>query len=112
MHQLQLDKQFPFWEPYYVRVISRRAIRDFVERHPESASSLQHWANATESADWQSTVGVRNTFNSADFVGEFTVFNVGGNKYRIIAFIHYRQGAVYIKYILTHKEYSKGDWKQ
>ena len=55
---------------------------------------------------------MRRTFNSADFVGDLTVFDVGGNKYRLVAFVHYRQRAVYIKRVLTHKEYDKGAWKR
>ena len=55
---------------------------------------------------------MRAMFNTADFVGELTVFDIGGNKYRLIAFVHYRRRAVYIKWILTHKEYDKGAWKQ
>lgn len=50
--------------------------------------------------------------NTADFVGDLVVFDIGGNKYRLIAFVHYRQRAVYIKHILTHREYDKGAWKQ
>ena len=69
---------------------------------------LLNWANATESADWAAPGDVRGTFNSADFVGEPTVFNVGGNRYRVIAFVHYRRKAVYVKAVLTHQEYGKG----
>ena len=86
----QIDTQFPFWEPGGVRVISRRAIRSFGERHPEALEPLMHWANATEVVDWRTPGDVRRTFNTADFVGDLTVFDVGGNKYRVIAFVHYR----------------------
>ncbi|MGA2592530.1 MAG: type II toxin-antitoxin system HigB family toxin [Bryobacteraceae bacterium] len=48
-------------------------------------------------------------FGSADFVGDLTVFNVGGNKYRLIAFVHYRRQIVYIKHILTHEKYDEGN---
>jgi mRNA interferase HigB len=50
-------------------------------------------------------------FGTADFVGDKTVFDIGGNKYRLIAYIHYRAKIVFIKHILTHAEYDKGDWK-
>jgi len=93
-------------------VISRRAIRTFAERHPDALEPLLHWANATETVDWRTPGGVRRTFNSADFVGDLTVFDVGGKKYRVVAFVHYRQRVVYIKYVLTHKEYDKGAWKR
>ena len=55
---------------------------------------------------------VRRTFNSAAFVGDLTVFDVGGNKYRVVAFVHYRRRALFIKYVLTHREYDKGAWKR
>ncbi len=94
-----------------MRVISRRAIRDFAENHEDALESLLHWANATEALDWRTPADIRRTFRSADFVGGLTVFNIGGNKYRLIAFVHYRRKVVYIKRILTHKDYEKGTWK-
>ena len=106
-----LDTEFPLWEPRTVRVISRRAIRNFAARYPDSWEPLSHWANATETADWRNPSDVRQTFNTADFVGDLTVFDVGGNKYRVIAFVHYRRRAIYIKSVLTHREYDKGTWK-
>jgi len=48
----------------------------------------------------------------ADAVGEFTVFNIGGNKYRLATYINYRTGKVYIRHVMTHEEYSKEDWKK
>lgn len=107
-----LDSRFPFWEPGGVRVISRRALRAFAERYPDARAPLLHWANATEAVDWKTTSDVRSTFNTAGFVGDLTVFDVGGNKYRVIAFVHYRRSVVYIKDVLTHKEYDKGAWKR
>ena len=95
-----------------MRVISRRAIRDFAKSHPDALTPLLYWADVTEQAEWRSPADVRAMFNTADFVGERTVFDIGGNKYRLIAFVHYRRRAVFIKWILTHKEYDKGAWKQ
>jgi mRNA interferase HigB len=45
-------------------------------------------------------------------VGRFTVFNIGGNKYRLIAAIHYNRGKVYVRHILTHEEYDCDEWKE
>jgi mRNA interferase HigB len=95
-----------------VRVISRKAIREFAERSPDALQALQHWANTVESVDWASPADLRLTFNTADFVGDLTVFDVGGNKYRVIAFVHYRRKIVFIKNVLTHKTYDKGAWKR
>lgn len=55
---------------------------------------------------------LRATFPSADLVGVFTVFNIGGNNYRLIAVIHYNRSKVYIRHVLTHAEYDRGDWKR
>jgi mRNA interferase HigB len=55
---------------------------------------------------------VRKTYPHADAVGEFTIFNIGGNKYRLATSIHYRTGKVYIRHVMTHAEYSRGDWKK
>jgi len=73
---------------------------------------LNHWANAVEAGEWKNPGALRANFGSVDFVGDLTVFDIGGNKYRLIAFIHYRRQIVYIKQILTHEEYDKGRWKQ
>ena len=104
---IALDVQFPFWEPEDALVISRRAIRSFVEDHPEALERLLHWSNVTESVEWRTPADVRRTFNSVDFVGDLTVFDIGGNQYRLIAFVHYRRQAVFIKAILTHAQYDK-----
>ncbi len=63
-------------------------------------------------AAWQSSVDVRDSFGDSDRVGERTVFNIAGNRYRLIAFISFRQQIVYVKAILTHREYDKGAWRK
>jgi mRNA interferase HigB len=107
-----LDNLFPFWEHSEVRVISRRTIREFAAQHPDALQPLLHWAKATEASSWQTPADLRSTFNSADFVDDLTVFNIGGNKYRLIAFVQYQREIVYIKAVLTHKDYDKGAWKR
>ena len=54
---------------------------------------------------------LRQTFPHADSVGNFTVFNIGGNKYRLITYINYQQQLIFIRDILTHAEYNKENWK-
>jgi len=61
---------------------------------------------------WTSLVDVRKTHPHADTVGEFTIFNIGGNKYRQATYIHYRTGKVAIRRVMTHEEFSRQDWKK
>jgi mRNA interferase HigB len=59
-----------------------------------------------------SIIDVRKTYPHADAVGDFTVFNIGGNKYRLATLINYRSRRIYIRHMMTHEEYSRGDWKK
>jgi mRNA interferase HigB len=70
---------------------------------------MWHWVDAVESAAWRNPGDLKAAFASVSFVGDLMVFNVGGNKYRIAAFVHYRKQIVYIKRIGTHEEYDKWD---
>jgi mRNA interferase HigB len=94
-----------------MRVISVRPLREFWSKRPDAETSLRHWIKATESATWKTFAEVRVTFGSADSYRHFTIFNIGGNKYRLIAKIEYQVGHVYVRHILTHLEYDKGRWK-
>jgi len=94
-----------------VRVISRKATRDFGKEHAGSVPSLSNWLGITRKAKWRDFTEVRKDFGSADQVGRRTVFNIGGNKYHLIARVNYRTQRVFVLHIMTHKEYLKGDWK-
>jgi len=93
-----------------VRVLSRKAIREFAQIHPEAIEPLTHWYLVARRASWSSLAAVRRDFRHADIVGKYTVFNIGGNNFRLIATIKYRLQVVYIRAILTHAEYDKGAW--
>jgi mRNA interferase HigB len=95
-----------------VRVISKPAILKFAERHADALAPLMNWYRITKRADWDSLAVVRRDFAHADIVGRRTVFNIHGNDYRLIARVNYNTKRVFILYILTHVEYSKGDWKR
>ena len=94
-----------------MHVISRKALSNFWERHPESKSALARWFKIVQRTDFASFGELRATFPSADLVGELVVFNIGGNNYRLIASIHFNRGKLYIRHVLTHSEYDKGYWK-
>ncbi|WP_368041857.1 type II toxin-antitoxin system HigB family toxin [Nostoc sp. TCL240-02] len=72
---------------------------------------MRLWYKLTSVAKWQNLVELRQTFPSADQVGNFTVFNIGGNNYRLITLVDYEYQKVFIRHILTHAEYDKDDWK-
>jgi mRNA interferase HigB len=95
-----------------VRLISKRALREFWEKHPEAASPLTAWNNAIKHSHPRTPAELRRTFGSVDFVADFAVFNIGGNKFRLIAGIDYRCQVVFVKHILTHKKYDEGVWKK
>jgi mRNA interferase HigB len=94
-----------------MHIISRKTLRLFWEQYPDSESALCRWLKIMQQNDYNSFDALRSTFPSADKVGDLIVFNIGGNKYRLIASIHFNRGKVYIRHILTHKEYDRGAWK-
>jgi mRNA interferase HigB len=95
-----------------MRVISRPAILNFAEKHPDALVPLMNWYRITKRADWGSLAEVKSDFAHADIVGRRTIFNIQGNDYRLIARVNYRTKRVFILFILTHAEYNKGSWKR
>lgn len=94
-----------------MHVITRSALTQFWESHPNAEPALRTWYKLTAQAQWSSFVDVRRTFPSADLVSKFTVFNVGGNNYRLIALVDFTYQKVFIRHVLTHAEYDKEAWK-
>lgn len=72
---------------------------------------MREWILAVRAADWKNFSDVRETFNSADVYRKCVIFNVGGNNYRIIGMVEYEKHLVFIRAIMTHKEYDKEKWK-
>jgi mRNA interferase HigB len=95
-----------------MHIITCKALVDFWTRHPDSREALARWHKIVEKSSYQSFAELRLTFPSADIVGQYTVFNIGGNKVRLIASIHYDRGRVYVRHVLTHEEYNRGLWKR
>lgn len=95
-----------------MHVISQKTLRAFWTKHPPAKSPLQAWFTRTKKAEWDSFEDVKADFGSADQVGRLTVFDIGGNKYRLIAHIHFNRGKIYVRHVLTHPEYDKGTWKK
>jgi mRNA interferase HigB len=95
-----------------MHVITRKRSIEFAQKHPEAESALEHWYRIVKRTDFGSFAELRKTFPSADHVGKLTVFNIGGNKARLIAAVHYNRKIIYIRHGLTHKEYDRGTWKE
>jgi len=94
-----------------MHVISRRKLKEAASRHGDLEGSLDAWFRIAKKALWRNLAEVRKTFSSADAVGRWTVFNIKGNQYRLIAEINYVFGRIYIRQVLTHAEYDRGGWK-
>lgn len=106
-----MTKWFPTWERVSVRVISRSMLTEFAASHPDAAIPLDNWYRRARRASWRNLDETRIDYPHADPVGTCTVFNIAGNKYRLIVKINYRRQAVYTRFVLTHAEYDKEKWK-
>jgi mRNA interferase HigB len=95
-----------------MHVISRKRLREFWTVHPEAETPLRAWHKLARQGEWQTFADVRAVFPHANRVGKLTVFNIGGNKYRLIAAIHFNRGKVFVRHVLTHAEYDRGNWKE
>lgn len=100
-----------------MRVIDRKRLEEFWLQHKDAETWLNNWHEVTRAAEWGSLADVRATYPHADPVTvgsgkSVTVFNVCGNKYRLVAAIHYNTKMVYVLRLMTHAEYGKNAWKK
>ena len=91
-------------------VVSLKRLRGFWAVHPLAEMPLRGWFTQTSAADWGTFNDLWATFPSADLVGNCTVFNIGGNNFRLIARVFFRSHKVYMLRVMTHAEYSREDW--
>jgi mRNA interferase HigB len=94
-----------------MHVISRKKLKEAAARHGDLEEPLDAWFRIAKKAGWRNLADVRKTFSTADAVGKWTVFNIKGNQYRLIAEISYVFGRIYIRHVLTHADYDRGGWK-
>jgi len=99
-----------------MRVISLKTLKMFWLKYPDAQTPLRVWFKSATAARWSSFMTVRQTFGSADTAkvrsgNTVTIFDIGGNKYRLITAIHYNMQTVYALLMLTHQDYSRGKWK-
>ncbi len=95
-----------------MHIITRKRLNIFAELHPESHSVLKDWYLLMKKHDFASFGELHSLFPSADKVGKLTVFNIRGNKIRLIAGVHFNRKRIYIRDVLTHSEYDEGKWKE
>ena len=94
-----------------VHAITRKRLREFSAVHRDAAEPLRAWYAIMSKSDFGSFTQIKRAFGTADKVGRFTVFDIGGNKYRLIVAIHYNRRKVYIRHVLTHTAYDRSRWK-
>lgn len=93
-------------------MISRKRLREFAARHPDAEGPLLAWYRIMKRMEFRSFADLRRAFGSADKVGPLTVFDIAGNRYRLVATVHYDRRRVYVRHVLTHAEYDRGGWRR
>jgi mRNA interferase HigB len=95
-----------------VNVISKRVLFEKAQRHPDALHAVQVWFDTAVGSDWRSLADIRRSFPGTDMVGPLAIFNIRGNRYRLIVRMVFSYRRVYIKEFLTHADYDKEDWKK
>jgi mRNA interferase HigB len=94
-----------------MRLIAIKNLRNEAYQHPDAKKPVEAWYTVVKNADWSNLEDIRKVYRDAEAVGNFTVFNIKGNNYRLIVGINYAKRRIYFKYFLTHAEYDKDFWK-
>ncbi len=98
-----------------MRIVAKPILKKFWEKHTDAERPLSRWYSITKKAKWSNFSDVKKTFGTVDTYNSgnytYTVFDIGGNKYRLIAKIEYDFQAVFIAKVMRHKDYSKETWK-
>ena|SRR5437764_11366625 len=94
-----------------MHILTRRRLREYWEVDKQSYTSLDEWCRRMKKINPANLAELHQTFPHADLVGTCIVFNIGGNKYRLITNIDFQRQTIYIKSVLPHKEYDRNKWK-
>lgn len=93
-----------------MRIIARKALKDFWEKHPDSEEPLKAWFKITGEVEWKTPQDVKKLYRNATILKDGRmVFNIAGNKYRLVVWINYPYRVVYIRFVGTHKQYDQTD---
>ena len=94
-----------------VRILGQVTLQKAARKNADVANALAMWRAVVAAAGWTNFAQLKADFPSADYVSPFTVFNVKGNKYRLITLVDYTECIIVVRDVLTHAIYSKGKWK-
>lgn len=93
-----------------MNIIARKTLKEFWENYPDSKQSLEAWFYEAKTAQWKNSADIKARYNTASIINsERVVFNIRGNKYRLVVRINYQSGTVFIRFLGTHKMYDKID---
>lgn len=95
-----------------MKVVHWGRARKFFQQHKSAEVPLKQWRTAVQESDWKNFADVRGTFTTADWVEGKIVFDIKGNDYRLVAIAEFEDGTLYIRRVLTHEDYDRGDWKK
>ena len=95
-----------------MHVISEKKLREFWSIHADAETPLRAWAKIANESEWEKPSDIADAYPYVSQVGKFTVFNIGGNKFRLIVVVHFNRGKLFVRHVLTHEEYDRGDWKE
>lgn len=91
-----------------MKLLKYKLLKDFYKKHPDAESPLNRWAEYVESCDWKTHADLKDAFPSADYVGnDRYVFNISGNKYRLVTVVVFFNGMLQVRFVGTHAEYDK-----
>lgn len=95
-----------------MRLVGKEFLQEFSKKHPASKTALEAWEKTIGAGQFKHLIDLKQTFGSADYVKPCTVFDISGNKYRLIAVLNYKLGIASVKVVLTHAEYDEGAWRK
>lgn len=93
-----------------VRIIAKKTLKEYWEKEPDAKAPLEAWHAEAKNAEWTSPAEVKAQYGSASILKDGrVVFNIGGNKYRLVVWINYHFFTIYVRFVGTHKEYDNID---
>ncbi|MDR7016880.1 type II toxin-antitoxin system HigB family toxin [Acinetobacter sp. 3657] len=95
-----------------MHILTKGRISEAIEKYPQAASALKSWYSIMKKSEPKDFADLKCLFPAVDKVGKYHVFDIGGNKIRLIAVVKFQGKKLYIRHVLSHKEYDKNQWKE